>query len=125
MSLFDIDQLPGGLRGSQPSHAFVEAGFGTGPSSLFATRVAGHPASNTVLYFRPCGNAKKLRCSVPLDGVQPGEGHIINLFRRNTSASKVCELDKLMLNSLQPFTPLSVSDLNTYSVPAVMPKLLI
>jgi hypothetical protein len=42
---------------------------------------------------------------------------------RNDFAAKVCELHKLMLNSLQPLTPLSVSDLNPCSVPAVMPKL--
>jgi hypothetical protein len=77
--------------------------------------------------LRLFGNAKRLRCSFPFDGVQPGEGLglFIDLFRQNNSTAKVCELHKLMLNFLQPLTPLSMSELNTCFVPAVTPILLI
>jgi hypothetical protein len=66
-------------------------------------------------------------CCFPLNWVQPGEGLglFIDLFRQNNSTAKVCELHKLMLNFLQPLTPLSMSELNTCFVPAVTPILLI
>ena len=47
------------------------------------------------------------------------------LLCRNNTAAEVCELHKLMLNSLEPLTPLAVGDLITCSIPAVTPKLLI
>ena len=57
--------------------------------------------------------------------MQSGEGLFFRLLCRNDFAAKVCELQKLALNFLQPLAPLSVSDLNTCSIPAVTPKLLI
>ena len=57
-------------------------------------------------------------------GVQPG-AMLLHLLCRNNSAAKVCEFHKLMLDCLQPFIPLSVSDLSICSFPAVPPKLLI
>jgi len=59
------------------------------------------------------------------DGVQPGAVLFLHLFRRNYSAAKVCELHELMLDCLKPFISLSVGDLNSCSIPAVTPKLLI
>jgi len=47
------------------------------------------------------------------------------LFGRNNSAAKVSELHEFMLDRLQAFIPLSVSDLKSCPVPAVTPKLLI
>ena len=57
--------------------------------------------------------------------MQPGAVFFLHLFCRNNPAAKVCELNKLMLDCLQPFIPLFVSDLKIYSIPAVVPKLLI
>jgi hypothetical protein len=50
---------------------------------------------------------------------------ILQLLCRNRFAAKVRELPKFMLDFLQSFTSLSVSDLNNGSMPAVTPKLLI
>ena len=66
-----------------------------------------------------------LRCSLLFDGVRSRGMLLCHSFCGNNSAAKFCELCKLMLNSLQPLASLSVSDLNTCSVPAVTPKLLI
>jgi hypothetical protein len=55
--------------------------------------------------------------------MQPGAMLFLYWLGQNNSAAKACELPKLVLNSLQPLTPLSVSDLKTCSVPAVPPKL--
>lgn len=41
------------------------------------------------------------------------------------SAAKICELRKFMLNCLQSFMSLPVSDLSLCSIPASTPKLLI
>lgn len=48
-----------------------------------------------------------------------------HLFGRDNSAAEVCELHQLPLDCLQPFIPLSVSNLSIGSIPTVMPKLLI
>jgi hypothetical protein len=63
--------------------------------------------------------------SLLFDGVRPRAVLFLHRRCRNDSAAKFCELCKLMLNSLQPLAPLSVSDLNTSPVPAGKPKLLI
>jgi hypothetical protein len=47
------------------------------------------------------------------------------LFCRNHFAAKLCQLNKLALDRLQPFVPLSVGDLSICSIQAVTPKLLI
>jgi hypothetical protein len=57
--------------------------------------------------------------------MQPGAVLFLHLFRRNDPAAKVCELNQFMLDCLQPFIPLSVSDLNICSIPTVTPKLII
>ena len=69
--------------------------------------------------------ANALGCSLLFYGVQAGVMLFLHSFCRNNSAAKVCQLHKLMLNSLQSLTPLSVSDLHICSIPAVTPKLLI
>jgi len=66
-----------------------------------------------------------LRCPFLLDEMQPRAVLFFHFFCRNNSAAKVCELHKLLLDCLQPFSPLSVSDLSICSIPAVTPKLLI
>jgi hypothetical protein len=66
-----------------------------------------------------------LSCSLLLDGVRPRAVLFLHRRCRNNSAAKFCELCKLMLNSLQPLAPLTVSYLDTCTVPAVTPKLLI
>jgi len=48
-----------------------------------------------------------------------------HLFCRNNFATKVSELNKLMLDRLQPFVPPSVSDLSICSTRGVTPKFLI
>jgi hypothetical protein len=57
--------------------------------------------------------------------VQSGEGlgFFIYLFRRNNSAAKACELDKLMLDCLKAFLPASVSNLGHCTILDRMPKL--
>ncbi len=67
----------------------------------------------------------KLRCPFLLDEMQPRAVLFPHLFCRNNFTTKVCEANKLMLDCLQPFIPLSVSDLSICSIPAVTPKLLI
>ena len=57
--------------------------------------------------------------------MQPGAMLFLHLFGRDNSAAKVCQLHKLLLDCLQPFIPLFVSDLNIWSIPTVAPKLLI
>jgi hypothetical protein len=66
-----------------------------------------------------------LRSSFLCDGMQPGAVLFLHLFCRNNSAAKVCQLHKLALDCLKPFIPLSVSDLDICSIPALTPKLLI
>jgi hypothetical protein len=70
-------------------------------------------------------SGETLGCSLLFGEVQPGAMLSPQFLCRNNTASKVCELHKLMLNSLEPLTPLSVSDLIICSIPAVTPKLLI
>jgi len=48
-----------------------------------------------------------------------------HLFCRNDSAAKVCELRKFLLDGLQPFMPLAVSDVILCPALASSPKLLI
>lgn len=57
--------------------------------------------------------------------MQPGAVLFLHLLCRNNSAAKVCKLQKLALNRLQPFTSLPMSDLTLGSIPAEPPKLLI
>ena len=57
--------------------------------------------------------------------MQPSAVLFSHLFRRNNFATKLSELNKLMLDRQQPFIPLSVSDLSICSIQAVTPKLLI
>jgi len=68
---------------------------------------------------------KILRCPFLLDQMQPGTVLLLHLFGRDYSAAKVCQLHQLLLDSLQPFIPLSVSDLSRGSIPTVAPKLLV
>ena len=65
-----------------------------------------------------------LRGPFLLDQMQPGTVLFLHLFGRDDSAAKVCELHKLLLDCLQPFIPLSVSDLRFGFIPTVAPKLL-
>lgn len=77
------------------------------------------------------GRAAKVRLWSPLrspflrDQMQPGAVFFLHLFCRHNLASKISELHKLALNRLQPFIPLSVSDLEIRSIPALTPELLI
>ncbi len=48
-----------------------------------------------------------------------------HLFCRDNFATKVGKLNKLLLDGLQAFIPLSVSDLSLCSIPALTSKLLI
>jgi hypothetical protein len=57
--------------------------------------------------------------------MQPRVVRFPYLFRRDNFATKVGKSNKLMLDGLQPFVPLSVSDLSLCSIPALTPKLLI
>jgi hypothetical protein len=68
---------------------------------------------------------KSLRRLLLLDQMQPGTMLLLHLFGRDNSAAKVCQLPKLLLDLLQPFIPLPVSDLRRGSIPAVAPKLLV
>jgi hypothetical protein len=70
-------------------------------------------------------SGETLGCPLLFGEVQPGAMLFPQLLCRNNTAAKVCELHKLMLNSLEPLPPLAVSDLITCSIPAVTPKLLI
>jgi hypothetical protein len=66
-----------------------------------------------------------LGCSLLFDGVQPGKGLglFIDLFGRNNSAAKMCELDKFLLDCLKAFLPTSVNDLGHRIIPERTPKL--
>ena len=66
-----------------------------------------------------------LRRPFLLDQMHPRAVLFLHLFCRDNSAAKVCELHKLLLDRLQPFSPLSVSDLSIGPIRAVTPKLLI
>jgi hypothetical protein len=57
--------------------------------------------------------------------MQPGAMLFLHLFGRDNSAAKVCQLHQLPLDCLQPFIPLSVSDLSICTITTVAPKLLI
>lgn len=68
---------------------------------------------------------KSLRRLLLLDQMQPGTVLFLHLFGRDNAAAQVCQLPKLLLDLLQPFIPLSVSDLSRGSVPTVAPKLFV
>ena len=68
---------------------------------------------------------KSLRRLFLLDQMQPGTVLFLHLFGRDNSAAKVGQLPKLLLDLLQPFIPLSVSDLSRGSISAVAPKLFV
>jgi hypothetical protein len=74
---------------------------------------------------RLSGTLKALRCSLVLDGMQPGAVLFFHWCCRNYSAAKVCESQKLALNRLQAFVPSSVSDLGQPTIPDCTPKLVI
>jgi len=57
--------------------------------------------------------------------MQPGTVLFFHLFCRDNPAAEIRQLHKLLLDCLQPFIPLSVSDLSSGPVPTVAPKLLI
>ena len=57
--------------------------------------------------------------------MQPRAVRFPHLFCRDNFATKVGKSNKLMLDGLQAFIPLSVSDLSLCSIPASTPKLLI
>ena len=57
--------------------------------------------------------------------MQPGTVLFLHLFGRDNSTAKVCQLPKFLLDLLQPFIPLSVSDLSRCSIPTVKSKLLV
>ncbi len=65
-----------------------------------------------------------LRCSF-VDEMQPIAVLFSQLFCRNNFASKVCELNKLLLDRLQPFVSLYASELSICPIRAVTAKLLI
>ena len=69
-----------------------------------------------------CGDVRLL---LLLGGVKPGAMLFPHLFCRNDSAAKVCELRKFLLDGLQPFMPLAVSDVILCPALASSPKLLI
>ena len=71
------------------------------------------------------GTLKTLRCSLVLDGMQPGVVLFFHWCCRNYSAAKVCESHKLALDRLQAFMPSSVSDLGHPTIPDCTPKLVI
>jgi hypothetical protein len=60
-----------------------------------------------------------------LDEMQTGAVVLFPLFDRENSAAKVGELDQFVLDFLQPFKPLAVSDLSRRFVAAVKPILVI
>jgi len=59
------------------------------------------------------------------DEIQPRAVRFPHLFCRDNLATKVGKSNKLMLDGLQAFIPLSVSDLSICSIPALTPKLFI
>jgi len=48
-----------------------------------------------------------------------------HLFSRDNFATKVCQSNKLLLDRLQPFAPLPMSDLGICAMRAVKPKLFV
>ena len=67
----------------------------------------------------------RLRCPFLLDEMQPRAVLFPHLFCRDNFATKVGKSNKLKLDRLQPFVPLSVSDLSLCSIPPLTSKLLI
>ena len=67
----------------------------------------------------------RLRCPFLRDEMQPRAVRFPHLFCRDYFATKIGKSNKLLLDGLQPFVPLSVSDLSICSMPAVAPKLFI
>ena len=65
----------------------------------------------------------RLRCPFLLDEMQPRAVLFPHLFCRDNFATKVGKSNKLLLDGLQAFIPLSVSDLSLCSIPALAPKL--
>lgn len=57
--------------------------------------------------------------------MQPGTVLLFHLFDRKDFLAKVRELDKFLLNFLQPFMPLAVSDLGLCFIPTSKPILFI
>jgi hypothetical protein len=57
--------------------------------------------------------------------MQPGTVLFLHLFGRDNSAAQVGQLPKLLLDLLQPFIPLPMSDLSRGSIPTGAPKLLV
>jgi hypothetical protein len=68
---------------------------------------------------------RTLRCPFLLDEVQPSAMVFPHLFCRNDFPTKLSELNKLMLDRLQPLVPPSVRDLSICPIQAVTPELLI
>ena len=54
--------------------------------------------------------------------MQPGAVLFFPLFDRENSSAKVNELDQFLLDFLQPFMPLAVSDLSLGSIAALTPR---
>jgi hypothetical protein len=63
--------------------------------------------------LRDPDQAGMLGCPFLIDEMQPRAVVFSHLFCRNNIATKVCEANKLMLDSLQPFIPPPVSDLSS------------
>jgi hypothetical protein len=57
-----------------------------------------------------------------LDAMQSGAVLCFPLFDRENSWAKVNELDQFLLDFLQPFVPLAVSDLSLGSIAALTPR---
>jgi hypothetical protein len=57
-----------------------------------------------------------------LDQMQPGAVLFFPLFDRENSSAKVNELDQFLLDFLQPFKPLAVSDLCLCFISALTPR---
>ena len=73
----------------------------------------------------PPSMERPLRCPFLLDQVQPSAMVLPHLFCRNDFPTKLPELNKLMLDRLQPLVPPSMNDLSICPIQAVPPKLLI
>jgi hypothetical protein len=65
------------------------------------------------------------RTPLVLEGMQPRVVLFPHLCRRNDFATQVGKSNKLLLDRLQPFIPLSASDLSICSVSAITPNVLI
>ena len=79
-------------------------------------------ADNETLNRSECW--RTLRCSYVAE-MQTSAVLFSPLFCRDNFATKLSELNKVLLDCLQPFHPLSMSDLSIRSAQAVTPKLLI